>query len=265
MIATTIMISTRVKPPRFFLVCTWASYVRWANFEYRTFDLAFYTQAMWQFIHGRFELTIEPVPLLGNHVEPIVFLIAPLFAILRHPIIFVIVQNAAIATMGPVGFDIGQRVGLKRKESALLAGALLVAPALGYIALHEFHPEALTAPLLLLMFRARLRGSLAQHWLWFVAVLACKENMALLLAAYCAVHSILERKRRPTELRAWYLWPLAVSIVWFLICTTVITPALNSGQIDYVGLYSQIGTSTGDILIKAVIEPQRIGKALVHS
>jgi uncharacterized membrane protein len=249
----------------FFLVCTWTSYVRWANFEYRTFDLAFYTQAIWQFIHGRFEVTVEPVPLLGNHVEPIVFLIAPLFAVFRHPMIFVVVQNAVLATMGPVGFDIGKSIGLKRSESALLAGALLVAPALGYIALHEFHPEALTAPLLLLMFRARLRGSLAQHWLWFVAVLACKENMAPLLAAYCAVHFILDWKRRPTELRAWYLWPLAVSILWFLVCTTVITPALNSGQIDYVGLYSQIGASTGDILIKAVTEPQRIGKALVHS
>jgi uncharacterized membrane protein len=249
----------------FFLVCTWASYVRWANFEYRTFDLAFYTQAMWQFIHGRLEVTVEPVALLGNHVEPIVFFIAPFFAVLRHPMIFVVVQNAALATMGPVGFDISKRMGLKRKESALLASALLVAPALGYIALHEFHPEALTAPLLLLMFRARLLHSLAQHWLWFIAVLACKENMATLLAAYCAVHLLLQRKRTFAELSQWYLWPMAMAIVWFLVCTTVIMPALNSGEIDYIGLYSQIGTSAGDILIKAVIEPQLIGKALVHS
>jgi uncharacterized membrane protein len=50
----------------FFLICTWAPYVRWANFEYRTFDLAFYTQAMWQFIHGRFEVTVAPVPFSGQ-------------------------------------------------------------------------------------------------------------------------------------------------------------------------------------------------------
>src|SRR5437667_7850548 len=88
----------------FFAVCTWTSYVRWANFEYRTFDLAYYVQAIWQLVHGRFQVSVENVPLLGNHVEPIVFLFAPLFAIFRHPMLFVGVQNAALAMMGPVGY-----------------------------------------------------------------------------------------------------------------------------------------------------------------
>lgn len=249
-----------------FLVATvWCSYARWADFGYRTFDLAFYTQAIWQFLHGRFELTVESVPLLGNHVEPIVFLIAPLFAMFRHPMTLVIVQNAALATMGPVGFDIGNRLELRRKNSALLAGALLIAPALGYTALHEFHPEALAAPLLLLLFRARLVPSLTQHWLWFIAVLACKENMAPLLAGYCAVHLILQRKQGLAELANWYVWPMVAAIIWFLICTLLITPALNSGEIDYVGLYSQIGNSAGDILAKAFTQPHLIGKALWQS
>lgn len=249
----------------FFVATVWCSYARWADFSYRTFDLAYYTQAIWQFLHGRFEVTIEPVPLLGNHVEPIVFLIAPLFAIFRHPMTLVVVQNAALAAMGPVGFDICNRLGLKRKESALLASALLLAPALGFTALHEFHPEALAAPLLLLLFRARLVPSLTQHWLWFIAVLACKENMAPLLAGYCAVHLILQRKKGLAELANWYVWPMVAAIVWFLICTLLITPALNAGQIDYLGLYSQIGNSAGDILAKAFTQPQLIGKALWQS
>src|SRR6266516_2887684 len=73
----------------FLAICTWVSCARWANFEYRTFDLAYYVQALWQLIHGRFEVSVEGVPLLGNHVEPIVFLIAPLFLVFRHPLIFV--------------------------------------------------------------------------------------------------------------------------------------------------------------------------------
>ena len=114
--------------------------------------------------------------------------------------IFVVVQNAALAIMGPVGFDIGKRLGLGTKESWFLAAALLVAPAAGYIAVHEFHPEALSAPLLLLMVRARLLRSLAQHWFWFIAVLACKENMALLLAGYCVIQLLVQRKRGQSEL-----------------------------------------------------------------
>src|SRR5437868_1355576 len=53
----------------FFLICTWTSYARWANFQYRSFDLAYYVQAIWQLIHGRLGLSVENVPLLGNHVE----------------------------------------------------------------------------------------------------------------------------------------------------------------------------------------------------
>ena len=89
--------------------------------------------------------------------------------------------------------------------------------------------------------------------------------MALLVAAYCVVHVILERKRPLAELRAWYLWPMALSIVWFLVCTKLITPALNSGNIDYLALYDRLGASAGDILLKAVTQPQRIFGALFQS
>src|SRR5436190_3736791 len=249
----------------FFAACTWASYARWANFEYRTFDLAYYVQALWQLIHGRFQVSVEGVPLLGNHVEPIVLLIAPLFLIFRHPLIFVVIQNAALASMGPVAFSIGRLLGLDRKAALLLAGAMLITPATGYVALHEFHPEAFTAPFLLLLFQARLRGSLRAHWGWLLAILACKENMALLMVAYCAVHAFLERKRPLAVLRAWYLWPMAFSILWFFLCTKWVTPALNPGSIDYLALYDRLGASAGDILVKAITQPQRILGALFHS
>jgi uncharacterized membrane protein len=249
----------------FFVACTWASCARWANFEYRTFDLAYYAQALWQLIHGRFQVSVEDVPLLGNHVEPIVFLIAPLFLIFRHPLVFVVVQNAALASMGPVAFSIGRRLGLDRTTALLLAGAMLITPAAAYIALHEFHPEAFAAPFLLLLIRARLRGSLRAHWGWLIAILACKENMALLMTAYCAVHVVLERKRPLAELRAWYLWPMALSILWFVLCTKWITPTLNPGSIDYLALYDRLGDSAGDILLKAITQPHRILGALFHA
>jgi uncharacterized membrane protein len=248
-----------------FALWTCGSYARWANYEYRTFDLAFYVQGLWQFLHGRFAVSVEHVPLMGNHVEPIVFLIAPFFAIFRHPMTFVVVQNVALATMGPVAFDIGKRLGFGAKESWFLAAALLVAPAAGYIALHEFHPEALSAPLLLLMFRARLLRSLTQHWLWFIAVLACKENMALLLVAYCAVHAVADRKRGLAEVRAWYLWPMGLALLWLALCTSLITPALNSRNVDYIVLYDRLGSSASDILLNAIREPQRITQALSQS
>jgi uncharacterized membrane protein len=249
----------------FFLVCTWTSYARWANFQYRSFDLAYYVQAIWQLIHGRFDVSIENVPLLGNHVEPIVFLFAPLFAVFRHPMLFVAVQNAVLATMPLVGYNIAKRLGLDGKRACLLSTALLLAPAAGYIAIHEFHPEALVAPFLLLMLQAWVAKSISRHWFWFVAVLACKENMAPLLIVYCATQCIAERHRGLAELRRWYLWPMSLSLIWFVLSVYVITPALNSGNIDYVALYDQLGTSPGKILLNAIFRPQLLGKALLQS
>jgi uncharacterized membrane protein len=248
-----------------FFVWTWTSYARWSDFQYRSFDLAYYVQAIWQLIHGRFDVSVENVPLLGNHVEPIVFLFVPFFAIFRHPMVFVAVQNAALASMGPVGYNIAKRLGFDNKRACLLGVAILLAPAAGYIALHEFHPEALTAPFLLLMLQARVTKSLRLHWLWFIAVLACKENMAPLLAGYCIILCISERNRTFAELRNWYLWPMGVAIIWFVICIRVITPALNSGNIDYLGLYDRLGSSPGNILRNAFVRPQLIGQALLKS
>lgn len=249
----------------FFVASVWASYAHWANFEYRSFDLAFYVQGLWQLIHGHFDVSLLGVPLLGNHVEPIVFLLMPAFAVLPHPMTLVVIQNAALAAMGLLGFGIARRLGLKPSPALLLALALLITPATGYVALHEFHPEALAAPCLLLIIRARLRNSQPAHWIWLIALLACKENMALLVAAYCAVHLVLERKRSYSELRTWYVWPLALSLLWFIICAKIITPALNADAIDYLGLYDRLGTSAGDIGLKLFTEPQRILGALGRS
>ncbi|HVF71560.1 MAG TPA: DUF2079 domain-containing protein [Chthoniobacterales bacterium] len=248
-----------------FVGWTWTSYVHWANFEYRTFDLAFYVQGTWQLLQGRFNVSVLGVPLLGNHVEPIVFLILPVFFLFRHPMVFVVVQNLALAAMGPLAYRSARQLRLSRTSSLLLASALLLAPATGYVALHEFHPEALAAPFVLLMIHARLGGRLGVYWLAIIGLLACKENMALLVAAYCALHLFLERKHAASALRRWYLWPLAGSIIWFALCAKVISPALNPGEIDYLALYNRLGGSAGEIVLNAITEPQRIVGALRES
>jgi uncharacterized membrane protein len=249
----------------FFGSCTWGSYARWANFEYRSFDLAFYVQGLWQLMAGRFDVSVLGTSLLGNHVEPIVFLVAPLFFLFHQEMVLVVVQNAALATMGPLAFCIGRQLGLSPRTSFFLVLALLLTPATGYVALHEFHPEAFAAPCLLIIIWGRLRNSRRVHWLGIVTLLACKENMALLVVVYSAVHLVLERKRPWSEIRSWYLWPGLVAIAWFALCATVITPALNSGAVDYLALYDRLGGSPGEILQKVLSEPHRITDALIQS
>jgi uncharacterized membrane protein len=253
--------SARAAAVLFFVISTAVSFARWANFEYRTFDLAYYVQGLWQLLRWRFDVSILQTPLLGNHVEPIVLLFAPVFALLPHPITLVALQNGLLALLGPIGYDIARHLRFTRAAAAAVATALLLAPATGYVALHEFHPEALTAPFLLLMFRARLVGSVKQHWLWFCAVLACKENMAVLLVAYCAAGALGDRANGWAWVRRWSIWPALVAIAWLILCMGI-TRALNSGNIDYVSLYDRLGATPQEIVRNAFVDPGRFFRAL---
>jgi hypothetical protein len=131
---------------------------------------------------------------MGNHVEPIVFLIA-LFCTLCHPMTFVVVQNAALATMGPVGFDIAKRLGSGCRNRVFNMPLLVIPPP--DMSPCTVPPRSAGAPLLLLMFRARLLRSLTQHWVWFIAYTQGKYGSVA--CRYCAVHAVIDRKHELAE------------------------------------------------------------------
>ena len=234
----------------------WISATRWATFGYRTFDLAFYIQALWRLIHGHADtVTLLNLPLLAGHADVVVFFLAPLFWLLPHPLLPVAVQTLALASMAPVGYRIARRLGLEPGAAGLMALATLLTPATGFVALHEFHPEAFTAPFLLLAIDAWQRQSLPRFWLWFLAVLACKENMTLLLAAWCGVNAWTAwrgAKRSPEDAprpgfapwswkwcARWCVAPAVAALGWAVIYAGVITPCWNAGNVDFTQLYGR--------------------------
>ena len=241
------------------------SWWHWWTFQYGTFDLAFYVQALWLALRGKWMVSLLNVPLMGNHAEPIVFLMAPLFALCPHPMTLVAVQTLAFGTMPFTAWRIGQRLGLERRAALFLAVATLLTPASLSVAIHEFHPEALAAPLLLLLIEARLAERRGWHWLWFLAVLSIKENMAPLLIVFCAIGVLQDWTRGRAWQWRWNLAPLLAAFVWLVICAKVIAPRYNAGNVDYLQLYGHLGNSGGDILLKFFTEPARAFHALYEA
>ncbi len=241
-----------------FVVSWW----HWWTFQYGTFDLAFYVQALWLALRGRWWVSLLNVPLMGNHPEPIVFLLAPLFALCPHPMLLVVVQTVALASMAFTGYRIARRLDLAPPEATALGLALLIFPATSSVGIYEFHPEALAAPLLLLLIEARLAQRYGAFWLWFLAVLACKENMALLLVAFCGVFGVLEWRRDRAWMMRWNVAPLLLAAAWLAICGAVIGPWLNAGNVDYGQLYSHLGSNGGEIVRNFFTEPHRAAGAL---
>ncbi len=244
-----------------FLISWW----HWWSFQYVTFDLAFYVQALWLALRGEWWVSLLNVPLMGNHAEPIVFLLTPFFALWPHPMLFVAVQTLALASMAFTGFRIARRLRLEQSAAIALGLTLFVLPATSSVGLHEFHPETLAAPLLLLLIEARLAERSGRFWLWFLAVLATKENMALLLVAFCGVFSLVEWRRGRAWQMRWNGWPLLAASAWLAICVGVISPQLNAGNVDYGQLYAHLGANGSEIVRNFFVAPSRAAGAIWHA
>ena len=218
---------------------------RWATFQYRTFDLAFYVQSFWLMLHGQSNATILDVSLMGNHAEPICFLLLPLFWVWQSPMFFVVIQTLLVATMPFTAYRIARRMEFERRGALWLALSTLIAPAVGFMALHEFHPETLAAPLILLMLEARFAKRAVSFWLYFLLSAACKENVALVLGWMCVVHYFLERRRGREWQMVFNVVPGLIALSWVAVYALWVSPALNSGKVDYNELYGHVGGLSG--------------------
>jgi uncharacterized membrane protein len=246
----------------FSLMTFTVSWWHWWTFQYGTFDLAFYVQALWLALRGQWQVSLLNVPLMGNHAEPIVFVLTPLFALWPHPMLFVAAQTLAFATMPFTAYRIGKRLELEPKAALFMALATLITPATFSMGIYEFHPEALAAPLLLLLIEARLAERYGRYWLWFIVVLSVKENMAPLLGMFCGVFAVLEWKRGRAWQLAWNILPAGLALGWLLIYGKLISPALNAGNVDYLQLYRHLGESPVEIIGNFFAEPSRAFHAL---
>lgn len=221
------------------------SWFRWATFQYGTFDVAFYTQALWLALHGQAHVSLLDVPLMGNHAEPICYLLLPFFWIWKSPMLFVVAQALMLATMPFTAWRIARRMEFSTRGAMWMSLATLLAPATGFVALHEFHPEALAAPLVLLVIEARLARRPGLFWIWFILALACKENVALMLGWLCVVHWVLERDRGREWQMVFNILPGAIALGWVALYAFWLAPKWNGGNVDYGELYSRVGGMSG--------------------
>ncbi len=190
------------------------------------FDLGNFDQAIWNTAHGR-PLALTNIPgvtiRLAHHVEPILFLIAPLYWIWSDVRAILILQSLAIAAGAiPLFWYATRRVGAG--PAVIFAAIYLLFPALQGVNLFDFHAVAL-APLFLL---------LAWNWLdeqrdglFLVAgVLAAmtKEEISLLIAMMGLYTLVVQRRR--------FGWlPFVAGVGWFFFVLEVISPAFNqAGQ-----------------------------------
>lgn len=233
--------SVRKRNARLLLASTVALYVvvfsvlsiaRYNTYHAATFDLGIMSQVTWNTAHGRlFETSIDRATntdligsYLGNHVRPILLLLAPFYRLWPDPRLFLIVQSLALGLGALPLYWIAREQTRDRQASFIVAVCYLAYPALGFLNLVDFHPVALSVPLLLLAYWALEEERTPLFWISVVLALATKEELVVPIGAWGLVNLLRPERRRLG------LGLLGLSALWAGLSFGVIIPHYNEGK-----------------------------------
>jgi uncharacterized membrane protein len=246
----------------FAVVFSLLSWLKYRAYMDARFDLGNMVQAVYNTAQGRFleittgEVTPRQISRLGSHVDPILALFAIPWLVWPSPVMLLVGQATIVATGAWPAYRLGCRITRHPDAGALLAGAFLLYPALGFLVLNEFHPVALATPLLLWAFLYLEED----RWLWalpfVVLAAACKENVPLVIALMGVYFALRKRSW-------WYLLLTAAAALYFALAFWVIIPHFNEGQSAFVSRYGEYGGGPGEILRTALTRPDRVATDLL--
>ncbi|HTX70605.1 MAG TPA: DUF2079 domain-containing protein [Thermoleophilia bacterium] len=236
-----------------YALLSWLKYRAYMDARY---DLGNMVQAVYNTAHGHFleitsgDLKPRQMSRLGSHVDPILALFALPWLVWPSPTMLLVAQSAIVATGAWPAYRLGTRITRDPGAGALLAGAYLLYPALGFLVLNEFHPVALAAPLLLWAFLYMEEDRWVRAAVFLVLAGLCKEDVPLVIAFMGGYFAIRKRS----------LWPLVISVVgvaWFAIDVWAVIPHFNGNQSAFINRYGDYGDGAGAVAKSALTHPRQ--------
>jgi len=153
--------------------------LRHMGLQSQAYDLGIFAQVVWNTLQGDllYSSIKGGISYLGDHVSPVLVLLAPLYALWPHPETLLILQ--AVAT-GSCIFLIGL-IAREKFQNNFIGVIFALMYFFNFIArriLHaEFHPEILVEPFMLLAFIFLEKRRVLWFLLSLAVVVSAKENM----------------------------------------------------------------------------------------
>jgi len=232
------------------------SWLKYRAFMDARFDLGNMTQAVYNTAHGHFLVSTtgdahpRQISRLGSHVDPILALFAIPWLVWPSPVMLLVLQSVIVATGAWPAYRLGARFTRDPRAGALLAGAFLLYPALGFLVLNEFHPVALATPFLLWAFLYVEEDRWLRAAPFLVLAATCKETVPLVLALMGVYFALRKRSWRPLLLTA-------VAGAYFAVAVWVIIPHFSGGQSAFIARYGSYGESAGSVAKTALLHPAK--------
>ncbi|MFQ6000037.1 MAG: DUF2079 domain-containing protein [Anaerolineae bacterium] len=222
-------------------------------FQTTAFDLGNMDQAVWNSLHGRllpFTNWGEEGTRLAYHVDPILILISPLYFVYSDPKTLLVFQTLVVALGALPLFWLAKEIFGESLVALVFPLVYLLFPALEAANMFDFHPTTIAAPLLLYAFYYLWKRRYPWFFLFSFLVMACKEEMPLLVLMM-GLYALVTQRNWRVGLSA-----IALGLAWFIVAVYIVIPHYNpSGRSPYLAAYGYLGQGPLTMLRTMVMEP----------
>lgn len=231
------------------LVFLWAivlatyAFARHERLNSSAYDLAIKTQVIWNTFQGDwFASSIEVEHYLGDHVQIIFLLLAPLYALWADVRVMLLLQAFLLSLAAIPVYRIALRRLADRWLALLFAAAYLLFPLVGFVNRFDFHPLVFTIPLFFLAYDLLDTDHLTWASLFIFLSLTLREDVGFTVFAF-GLYAAVFMKRRTLGL----IWAVA-GLSWSLTAIFVVIPYFRGGVSDTMGRYAWLGDSPPGML-----------------
>lgn len=233
------------------------------DFRLTRYDLGNMSQAVSSTANGRVlevtdGVTGEQLVRVGQHVDPILAALAPLWIVAPSPLTLVAVQIVALALGALPVLWLGRRYLHSERDAALIALAYLAYPWIAWVGVDAFHPLTLAIPLLLFGIWFLDSDRLVPFALCAVTAVTCGELVGVWIAALGLWYAFGRGHRRDGLVIA------VVGLAWAAVAVRVVVPAFSGESSDYYSVYDAVGGSPLGVLRTAFTDPFTILSAATH-
>ena len=177
-----------------FFVALRLNIFRYNNFDFGKFDLGNMTQMVWNTLHGRVLYLTDyfgsDVPRWSmSHVDPILLLFVPVFAVFQHPLTLALAQLVIVVLSAYIVYELALLELDSKFSACALAVAFLMYPSMGFInGTMGFHGVTAAIPFFLgafylfeKMYRAKnfTAKGITALWVLLVIFMSGKEELPL--------------------------------------------------------------------------------------
>ncbi|HLD21362.1 MAG TPA: DUF2079 domain-containing protein [Patescibacteria group bacterium] len=249
------------------LVMIVMSSVQYRYDMYNAFDLGIFDQVLWNSVHGRlFEYSFNDYSYLVDHREWILLLLAPLYAVVQHPITLLIIQSVVLGSGAIPFYLLSQKVFIthtkhSREIIGIIAAIVYVFnPSVQAMNFFEFHVLPFAIPLALWLWWYIEQNSFWGALCSFVLLLLVREECALMIVGL-GILMLIERKTLIWKsIRITGAHFIVISVLWFLLMSVIGAQFAPEGEVKFFYFYTWLGDTPWQAIQFMLLHPlQTIG------